>query len=75
MQADIEQNAHRAPQQVHALEKPFLFRAVKPLFAHHVFAIERPALDGERRPHVLAGIRGVLLRVHQLEMVAGETLV
>src|SRR2546426_12717108 len=61
----------RAPQQVHPLEELLLLRLVEPLFPHHVLAVQRPAFDRERRPHDLAGVRGLLLRMHQMEVVAG----
>src|SRR6266550_3432443 len=70
MQSDIEQDTHRTPQQMYALEELLFFGAVEPLFPHHVLTVQRPAFDGERRPHVLAGVRGLLLRVHQVEVVA-----
>src|SRR5882724_10480284 len=71
VQPHVEQDTRRAPQQVHALEKLLLLRAVEPLFAHHVLTVQRPAFDGERRPHVLASVRGLLLRMDQVEVVAG----
>src|SRR3989454_1060163 len=58
VQADVEQDARRAPQQVHALKELLLLRLVEPLFPHHVLAVQRPAFAGERRPHDLAGVRG-----------------
>src|SRR3989441_7563788 len=54
VQTDVEQNAHRPPQQMHALEEELLVRGVKPFLAHHVFAVECPPFDGERRPEILA---------------------
>src|ERR1051325_2341087 len=70
VQADVEQHARRAPQQMHALEERLFFRLVEPLLAHHLFAVQRPPLHSERRPHVLARVRPLGLRVHQMEGMA-----
>src|SRR5207237_1236447 len=75
VQADVEQNAHRAPQQVDALEKELFVRRVEALFAHHVFAVQRPALDGERRPQILADVRRLLFADDELAMMAGIAFV
>src|SRR6266566_4987606 len=75
VEADVEQNAHRAPQQVHSLKEQLLVRCVKAFLAHHVFAVERPTLDGERRPQILAHVRGLLFRDDELEVMPGVALV
>src|SRR5438132_1005273 len=56
MKADVQQNAHRAPQQVHALEEQLLVGGVEALLTHHVFAVQRPAFDRQRRPQVLPDV-------------------
>src|SRR5439155_1301987 len=71
VQPHVEQDPRRAPQQVYTLEELLLFGAVEPLLPHHVLAVQRPTFDGERRPDDLAGVRGLLLCVYQLQVVAG----
>src|SRR5467141_3234461 len=66
VQADVEQDAHGAPQQMHALEEELLIRSVEPFLAHHVFAVQCPPFDGERRPQILAYMRRQLFRDHEL---------
>src|SRR6267143_5069180 len=56
VQPNVEQDSHRPPQQVHPLEEPLFLLGVEPLLRHHVLAIERPPLDGERRRQVLAHV-------------------
>src|SRR5438132_12386938 len=74
MKADVQQNAHRAPQQVHALEEQLLVGGVEALLTHHVFAVERPAFDRQRRPKVLPDVGRELFRDDELQMMAGITL-
>src|SRR3989441_10667107 len=66
LQADVEQDPHGAPQQMHALEEQLLVRGVEPFLAHHVFAVQCPHLDGEGRPEVLENMRRQLLCDHEL---------
>src|SRR5713226_9736593 len=75
MQPDVEQYPHCPPQQVHALEEPLFLLGVEPLLRHHVLAIERPPLDGERRRQVLAHVRRLRLGLHQVQVMAGKALV
>ena len=75
VQAHVQQNAHRPPQQMHALEEQLLVGGVKALLAHHVLTVERPAFDGQRGPEVLAHVRGRLFRDDELQMVTRVALV
>src|SRR5207247_386601 len=71
----VEQHPDRAPQQVHPLEELLLLRPVESLLPHHVLAVQRPPFDRDRCPHVLPRLRPLLLRVHQLEVMAGVAFV
>src|SRR5882762_4990639 len=75
VQADVEQDTHRAPQQMHALEKELLVRGVKPFLTHHVFAVECPSFDRKRRPEILAHVRRQLFRDDELQMMPGIAFV
>src|SRR6266576_1823847 len=75
MQADVEQNAHRAPQEMHALKQQLLVRRVEPFLRHHVFAVQRPAFYRQRRPEVFANMGRQLFRDHELQMMARIALV
>src|SRR6267143_1469159 len=66
VQADVEQDAHGAPQQMHPLEEELLVRGIESFLAHHVFAVQCPSFDRERRPEVLANMRRQLFRDHEL---------
>src|SRR6267378_1808580 len=75
VQADVEQNAHGAPQQMHPLEEELLVRGIESFLAHHVFAVQCPSFDRERRPEVLANMRRQLFRDHELQMMTGIAFV
>ena len=60
---------------MHALEEELLVRSVEPLLTHHVFAVQCPPFDGEGRPEILANVRRLFLRDHELQMMAGIALV
>src|SRR5207244_13046209 len=75
VQADVEENAHGAPQQMHTLEEELLVGGVEPFFPHHVLAVQRPTFDGEGRPEILAHVRRQLLRNDELQMMPGVAFV
>src|SRR6185437_873937 len=64
-----------APQQVDPLEEPLLLAVVEALLRHHFFAIECPALQGQGRQDQLPDRRGLLLSVHDVEVMPRIALV
>src|SRR5712692_7734580 len=75
VQADVEQDAHGAPQQMHPLEEELLIRGVESFLTHHVFAVQGPPFDGQWRPKILAHMRRPFFRNHELQMMPGIAFV
>src|SRR3989304_4728273 len=67
VQPHVQHDPERPPQQMHPLEEVLLHAAVKPLFGHHLFTIERPSLDRERRADDLPDGTLLLLRDQELQ--------
>ncbi len=58
VQAHVEHDADRPPEQVHQLEEAGLVVGVVARLLHELLAVERPPLDHHRRPHVPAHLGG-----------------
>ncbi len=60
---------------MHPLEEHLFLGGIEPLLRHHVLAVQRPPLDGQRRPQILADVRGQPFRSDEVQVVSRVSLV